>query len=122
MIVNRNFELINATSWTNKRTVVGMDAVWDIEQYEVELNDPSLDRAPACGDTSSRCGREEGEPFVRHQALQGRRVARRTRDRELIQRQGRGHRACAMPRCAAVFHKGWMVLGLYCTLVASTFK
>ena len=81
-----------------KRRVVGVDAVWNVE---LELNDPSLDLVPACGDMSSKCGREEGEPFVGHRVRHGRRVAHRSRDRVLIRRHGRRHRTCSACKAAA---------------------
>ena len=49
----------------SKRIVVGVDAVWD---FELELNDPSLDSAPMCGDTSSEHDREEGEASMGYRA------------------------------------------------------
>ena len=80
-----------------KRMVIGVDAIWEVEH---ELNDPSLDPAPACGDTSSKRDREEGEPSVGHRARHGRRVTHRSRDRELIRRHGRRYRACSARKAA----------------------
>ena len=94
----------------SKRLVVGVDTVWDVE---LKLNDPTLDPAPTCGDTSSKRGREEGEPSVEHRAHRYVALLADVEVENLIRRHRRQHRACTMrklvvglPRGAAVFEKG----------------
>ena len=87
-----------AAARMNKRIVFGVDAFWDVE---LKHNYSSLDLAPACGDMSSKRGREEGELSLGHRARHGRRVSHRSRDRELIRRHGRRYRAWSALKAAA---------------------